>query len=44
MKLHEILRAQVEELKRRDDELNREIQDCINRCDNLLNELQQLDE
>jgi hypothetical protein len=44
MKLHEILSAQVEELKRQDEENMREMQAIINRCNNLLTELQQLDE
>jgi hypothetical protein len=44
MKLSDILRAHVEKLKRMDEELNREILESVQRCNNLLNELKQLDE
>jgi flagellar hook-associated protein FlgK len=44
MKLSDILRAHVEKLKRIDDEINREILESVERCNNLLNELKQLDE
>jgi FtsZ-binding cell division protein ZapB len=43
-KLSDLLKAQVEELKRRDEELNREIGDCIKRCDKLLKELHSLND
>jgi flagellar hook-associated protein FlgK len=42
MKLSDILRAHVEKLKRMDDELNREILESVERCNNLLNELKNL--
>ena len=44
MKLSDIHRAHVEKLKRIDDEINREILESVERCNNLLNELKQLDE
>jgi len=44
MKLWEMFERDVEELKRQDEENTREMQAIINRCNNLLNELQQLDE
>lgn len=44
MKLSDILRAHVEKLRRIDEELNREILESVERCNNLLNELKQLDE
>lgn len=44
MKLHEILRAQIEELKRQDEENMREMQAIINQCKNLLTELEQLED
>jgi len=44
MKLSDILRAHVEKLKRMDEELNREILESVQRCNNLLDELKQLDE
>lgn len=39
-----LFKAQLEELKRRDDELNRDIQDTLKRCDVLLDKLSKLDE
>jgi flagellar hook-associated protein FlgK len=39
-----LFKAQLEELKRRDDELNRDIQDTIKRCNVLLQKLTKLDE
>jgi len=38
-----LFKAQLEELKRRDDELNRDIQDTIKRCHILLDKLSKLD-
>lgn len=38
-----LFKAQLEELKRRDDELNRDIQDTLKRCDVLLQKLTKLD-
>ena len=38
-----LFKAQLEELKRRDDELNRDIQDTLKRCDILLDKLSKLD-
>ena len=35
--------AMLEELKQRDDELNRDIQDTLKRCDVLLQKLTKLD-
>jgi flagellar hook-associated protein FlgK len=42
MKLSDILRAHVEKLKRMDEELNREILESVDRCNNLVNELKEL--
>jgi hypothetical protein len=39
-----LFKAQLEELKRRDDELNRDIQDTLKRCDVLLQKLSKLDD
>ena len=36
--------AMLEELKQRDDELNRDIQDTLKRCDVLLQKLSKLDD
>jgi hypothetical protein len=36
--------AMLDELKQRDDELNRDIQDTLKRCDILLNKLTKLDD
>ena len=44
MKLWEMFERDVEELQRRDDELNREIEQSIKRCQKLLEKLKQLDE
>ena len=44
MKLWEMFERDVEELRRRDDELNREIEQSIKRCQKLLEKLKQLDE
>lgn len=40
----DMFKVQLEELKRRDDELNREIQDTLKRCDVLLDKLSKLDD
>ena len=40
----DMFKAQLEELKRQDDELNREIQDTLKRCDALLDKLSKLDD
>ena len=42
MKLWEMFERDVEELQRRDDKLNREIEQSIKRCQKLLEELKQL--
>jgi prefoldin subunit 5 len=44
MKLWEMFERDVEELQRRDDELNREMEQSIKRCQKLLEKLKQLDE
>ena len=44
MKLWEMFERDVEELQRRDDELNREMKQSIKRCQKLLEKLKQLDE
>ena len=44
MKLWEMFERDVEELQRRDDELNREIEQSIKRCQKLLEKLRQLNE
>jgi prefoldin subunit 5 len=44
MKLWEMFERDVEELQRRDDELNREMEQSIKRCQKLLKKLKQLDE
>jgi hypothetical protein len=41
--IFDMFKAQLEELKRRDDELNRDIQDTLKRCDVLLDKLSKLD-
>ena len=44
MKLWEMFERDVEELQRRDDELNREMEQSIKRCQKLLEKLKQLNE
>jgi hypothetical protein len=44
MKLWEMFERDVEELQRRDDELSREMEQSIKRCQKLLEKLKQLDE
>jgi hypothetical protein len=44
MKLWEMFERDVKELQRRDDELNREMEQSIKRCQKLLEKLKQLDE
>jgi hypothetical protein len=43
-KLSDLLKAQVEELKRQDEENMREMQAIINRCNSILEELASLDQ
>ena len=40
----DMFKAQLEELKRQDDELNRDIQDTLKRCHILLDKLTKLDD
>ena len=44
MKLWEMFERDVEELQRRDDELNREMEQSIKRCQKLLEKLKQFNE
>jgi prefoldin subunit 5 len=44
MQLWEMFERDVEELQRRDDELNREMEQSIKRCQKLLEKLKQLNE
>jgi prefoldin subunit 5 len=44
MKLWEMFERDVEELQRRDDELNREMEQSLKRCQKLLEKLKQLNE
>jgi len=42
--ISDMFQAQLEELKRQDEELQRDIQDTIKRCNILLQKLSKLDE
>ena len=44
MKLWEMFERDAEELQRRDDELNREMEQSLKRCQKLLEKLKQLNE
>jgi prefoldin subunit 5 len=44
MKLWEMFERDVEELQRRDDELNREMEQSLKRCQKLLEKLKQFNE
>jgi hypothetical protein len=42
--ISDMFEAQLKELQRQDEELNRDIQDTLKRCDVLLEKLSKLDE